>query len=81
MKKLMIALAALAMSGTAVAGPSWTYVDLGYLVGDSAQKDAETEGLGLRGSFGFANMWHVQLDLAAGETAGGKSDITGGDPR
>jgi hypothetical protein len=73
MKKLMIALAALAISGTAVAGPSWTYVDLGAVIGDSSTKDQETQGVALRGSFGFGNIWHAQLELGQGETNGGKS--------
>ena len=77
MKKLMIAVAALAISGTAVAGPSWTYVDLGAVIGDSSTKDAETQGVALRGSFGFGNLWHAQLELAQGETNGGKSNLNG----
>ena len=72
------AVAALTIGSTAVAGPSWTYADLGFVVGDSSQKDQETEGAALRGSFGFGSMWHVQALVAAGEENGGKSSSANG---
>ena len=76
--KTIFAVAALAVSGAAVAGPAWTYVDGGLFIGDSGQKDAETQGIILGGSFGLG-MWHGQLDLAAGEVGGGKGNdnVTG----
>ena len=75
--KTIFVVAALAVSGAAVASPAWTYVDGGLFIGDSGFKDAETQGLVFGGSFGFANMWHVQLDLAAGEVGGGKGEDCG----
>jgi hypothetical protein len=71
MKKVLITLAALALSGTAMAGPSWTYVDLGYITGDSG--DESTDGVGLRGSFGFGEIWHVEAGYADIDRMGGKS--------
>ena len=62
MKKLILALAAFGLSSVAMAGPSWTYVDLGYVVGDSDGDDNDVDGFSLRGSLGFAGIWHVQLD-------------------
>jgi len=57
MKKLILALAAFALSGVAVAGPSWTYVDLGYVRADSGDNDADAYGIA--GSFGFGELFHV----------------------
>jgi len=62
MKKLILTLAAFGLSSVAMAGPSWTYVDLGYVVGDSEGDDNDVDGFSLRGSLGFAGIWHVQLD-------------------
>ena len=76
--KTIFVVAALAVSGAAVASPAWTYVDGGLFIGDSGRKDTETQGVVLGGSFGFANMWHVQLDLATGEVGGGKGGNCGG---
>ena len=75
--KLIVAAAALTISGAAVAGPSYTFVDLGYLTGDSG--DERTDGFGLRGSFGFANLWHVAAEVSAAEAGGGKSKVGGAD--
>ncbi len=61
MKNVILTLAALALSGTAMAGPSWTYVDLGYVVGDSDGKNNDVDGFSARGSMGW-QIWHVQLD-------------------
>jgi len=77
MKKVLITLAALALSGTAMAGPSWTYVDLGYVTGDSG--DETTDGLALRGSFGFGSLWHIQADVVTSEANGGKGTTGGSD--
>ena len=55
MKKLLVAAAAMAISTGAIAGPSWTYVDLGVVLGDGAD-DEDLIGYGLRGSFGFGNI-------------------------
>lgn len=71
MKKAILALAVMAVSGTAAAGPSWTYVDAGYLRASSGDED--TDGYQVRGSFGFADMWHVQAEYLDGESEGGKS--------
>ena len=75
--KLIVTAAVLTISGAAVAGPSYTFVDLGYLTGDSG--DERTDGFGVRGSFGFAGMWHVAAELSAAETEGGKSKAGGAD--
>jgi len=69
MNKAMIALAAMAMSGAAVAGPSWTYADVGYTRASSGAQDSE--GYNLRGSFGM-DIWHASASYADGEIAGGK---------
>jgi hypothetical protein len=75
MKKFLVAAAAMAISTGAIAGPSWTYVDLGVVLGDG-EFDEDLTGYGLRGSFGFGNIWHVQADVAAFETGGGKPEGT-----
>ena len=77
--KMMCVVAALTLSGAAVAGPAWTYADLGAFVGDSDGKDEETQGIALRGSFGFADIWHVQAEVATGDADGGKSEPSGAD--
>ena len=69
---LMVATAAIAVSGTAIAGPSYTYADFGYTVSDSFGNNNETEGLALRGSFGFAEVFHVGGGYIDGEVNGGK---------
>ena len=81
MKKLIIAAAAMAVSTGALAGPSWTYVDLGLVFNNySPDADEDSVGYALRGSFGFADLWHVQAAVASTELNGGKSkggaDIT-----
>ena len=85
MKKisLVLATAALAVSGAAIAGPSYTYVDIGYVVAPGADEvridangtsvvDTATTGYTLRGSFGFADIFHVGAGYADGEVGGGK---------
>jgi len=74
--KTIFAVAALAVSGAAVAGPSYSFIDLSYLTGDSG--DDNTYGLGGRASFGFANLWHVAAEIEKGEASGGKGSATGG---
>lgn len=75
--KFFVAAAALTVSGAAVAGAPWSYIDLGLNTADSG--DERTTGLGLRGSFGFANIWHVGLGIEANEWNGGKGKIGGVD--
>ena len=83
--KLLIAIAALAISGTALAGAPWTYVDLGLNTADSssfsgsssANDDDRTTGFGLRGSIG-TNLFHAGLNIEQNEWAGGK-DKAGAD--
>ena len=72
MKKLLVTAAAMAISTGAIAGPSWTYVDLGFVVADGTDGE-DTTGVGLRGSFGFADLWHVQANVSGFEKDGGKS--------
>jgi hypothetical protein len=69
MHKSIIAVAAVAVTAVANAGPNWTYADIGYLRGSSGSED--TEAYQLRGSIGFANIWHARLEYADGEIAGG----------
>ena len=71
MKKLLVAAAAMAISTGAIAGPSWTYVDLGAIIADGSNSE-DTTGLGLRGSFGFGDLWHIQAEVASFELNGGK---------
>jgi hypothetical protein len=62
MKKVIIALAALAASSAAVAGPSWTYVDGAYIQQSSSEELAgikSSKGYEFAGSFGFLETWHV----------------------
>jgi len=78
MKKLILAAAALALSTSAMAGPKWTYADLGYIVGDSGDED--TDGYRVSGSFGFADIWHVGLNYNDAELNGGQgSNFAGAD--
>lgn len=62
MKKAMFAAAALAFSSAATAGPSWTYVDLGVVLTESAGEDTSAGGR-LTGSFGF-DLFHVSASYA-----------------
>ncbi len=63
----LTAVAALACSGTAVAGPQWTFANAGLATGDGDDVD-QTEFLGFEGCLAFADMWHVRGMLAFGET-------------
>jgi hypothetical protein len=76
--KLLAAAAALTASSAAMAGAPWTYVDLGYVVADSIE-DEENEALALRGSYGFADLFHVGGSISTGEIEGGKGAINGAD--
>ena len=70
--KLLAATAALTVSSVAVAGPNYTYAQLGYLAIDSEGKE-DSGGFELKGSFGFADVFHVGASIAAVELEGGKS--------
>jgi|GEM_PF-2577185 len=74
MIKLVLATAALAVSCAAIAGPSYTYVDAGITLADGFGDNSETEGLALRGSFGFADIFHVGGGYGQGDLDGGKSE-------
>ncbi len=84
MKKAMIAVAAMAASGTAFAGahgasandPSWTYVDAAYWTASSFEAISgveEIDGYGLTGSYEFATKWHVQAQIGNIEADFGSS--------
>jgi hypothetical protein len=73
--KLWAATAALTVSSIAVAGPSYTYVDLGFITADSQGKE-DTGGFALRGSFGFADLFHVGATIDSGEISGGRSKVS-----
>jgi hypothetical protein len=75
--RCIVAAAALLASGTVAAGAPWTFVDLGYVVGDSG--DERSMGVALRGSFGFAEIWHVGLGVSSFEDNGGKDEPAGSD--
>ena len=77
MKKAIIALAALAISSSAFAGAKWTYVDAGYVMGDSG--DESTDGYSIRGSFGFAEIWHIGASWGAVDYFGGNGKTNGSD--
>ena len=70
--KLLAATAALTVSSVAVAGPNYTYAQLGYLAIDSVGNE-DSGGFELKGSFGFADVFHVGASIAAVELEGGKS--------
>jgi hypothetical protein len=69
---LLAATAALTVSSVAVAGPNWTYAELGYVAADSIG-DEDSGGFVLNGSFGFADVFHVGGGIGAFELEGGKS--------
>ena len=77
MKKLMIAMAAMGLSSVAMAGPSWTYVDLGYAQGSSAEEAGleSVDGYDLTGSFGFAGIWHINGTYGTISVDNGSSDV------
>ena len=59
--------AALACSGAAVAGPQWTFAEIGIATGDGDETD-DTKFTGVAGSLAIADMWHVRGEWATGET-------------
>jgi hypothetical protein len=63
MKKLLISVAAMALSTGAIAGPNWTYIDLGVVLADSSGKDTAV-GAALTGSFGL-DLFHGNLTYTA----------------
>jgi hypothetical protein len=80
MKKVLITMAALAASTSVMAGPSWTYVDAGVSFADSNYELGDDAiGYGIRGSFGFGSLWHIQANVASVEVNGGKGDPIGFD--
>lgn len=83
MKMLRMALCAtvaLAASGIAAAaeGPAWTYAQIGYLRADNVGDD-DTDGFELKGSLGFADMYHVQLEYVDGTIGQGSGVISDSD--
>ncbi|MFW2404301.1 MAG: hypothetical protein ACN4GT_05995, partial [Gammaproteobacteria bacterium] len=75
--KTIFLAALLALPGVTFAGAPWTFVDLGYLAADSG--DERTDGVSLRGSIGFAGMWHAGAGYLTADVAGGKSKPGGAD--
>ncbi len=63
----LAAAAALACSGAAVAGPQWTFANIGMATGDGDETD-DTKFVGFEGCLSVADMWHVQGKWATGET-------------
>ena len=74
--KLLAATAALTVSSVSVAGPNYTYAQLGFYTADSQGKE-DTGGFELKGSFGFADLFHVGAAIESGEKDGGKSKYNG----
>ena len=70
--KLLAATAALTVSSVAIAGPNYTYAQLGFYTAESNGKE-DSGGFELNGSFGFADLFHVGAGIASGENAGGRS--------
>ena len=62
--KLLAATAALTVSSVAVAGPNYTYAQLGYIAIDS-QGNEDSGGFELNGSFGFADVFNVGASVSA----------------
>jgi hypothetical protein len=86
MKKLILGLAAMALSATAMAGPSWTYAELNYVVGDSKEDstgETELSGYNIQGSLAFFDLFHASAkygtldtgDLGDGYLGNGLGDI------
>ena len=70
--KLLAATAALTVSSVAIAGPNYTYAQLGFYTAESNGNE-DSGGFELNGSFGFADLFHVGAGIASGEEAGGRS--------
>jgi len=60
MKRLLITLTGLALSGAALASPS-TYVELGYITGGENGENGtgDQDGFEVAGSYAFNNMWYA----------------------
>jgi hypothetical protein len=76
MKKLLLGLAAMALSSVAMAGPNWTYLDLGIVLADSEGKDTAA-GAALTGSFGL-DLFHGNLTYTAISDAQSRTVPAGG---
>ena len=74
--KLLAATAALTVSSVAVAGPNYTYAQLGYVAIDSVGNE-DSGAFELNGSFGFADLFYVGAGISAGEFRGGKGKSGG----
>lgn len=77
--KLTGALAAFALSGAAVAGPQWTYIQAGYLNADSAEQGStggDAQGWQVEGSLGFADTWHVGIQYFDADDDLAQEDVT-----
>ena len=72
---LWAATAALTVSSVAVAGPNYTFAQLGFYTADSQGKE-DTGGFVLRGSYG-EDIFHVGAGIASGEYDGGRSKQSG----
>jgi hypothetical protein len=89
--KLLLATAAMAVSGAAIAGPSYTYVDLGYVQGDGIDASSllggipneignfESDGFTIRGSKSISDNFHVQASYTDGDSLGGNGTLLGSD--
>ena len=67
---LLAAIAAFSLSSIAVAGPNYTYIDLGFVTANS-EGNEDTGGFVLRGSYG-EDLFHAGAEIAVGELEGGK---------
>jgi hypothetical protein len=80
MKKLIFLVAAMALSSVAMAGPSWTYVDAGYVLGDSNDNEfttGDTDGYSATGSLEFFNIFHAGLGYGSIDFQDNTSDRAG----
>ena len=66
MKKIILVLIATMFSGSAFAGPAWTYGQLGYAVGDGNTNDKNRQTQ-LAGSIGIADLFHASGFWAMGD--------------
>ena len=62
----LAAVAALACSDAAIAGPQWTFANIGLATGDGDAAD-DTEFFSIGGSLAIADTWHVRGEWATGE--------------
>jgi len=74
----IVAAGTLLASSAAFAGPKWTFVEGAYVQGDevnvgggSSSGETDNDYLSLGGSFGFAEMYHVQGKYLNGSFGGG----------